>query len=137
MTAMNIEMKKWQPKRPKDGDWTRVGDPRWEAKLQGEMYVSPLGIRVVSSVHIVENANKEGVGPHFHISISDNGERVAASIVPTILRQFGAEDFEEDNHAPMKKIRSFWRPIGGEPTECACKANEKPEVHGDYVWRQE
>jgi hypothetical protein len=136
-----------QPKIPIEGNWERVEPPGFMVQRRREsagqpdmppsvMYISPLGIQVISSIHIVENANKDGVGPHYHISISDRGERVAASIVPTILRQFGSSDFEEDNHAPLKKIRSFWKPVERPAEECACKENEAPEVHGDYTWRQ-
>lgn len=135
-----------QVKRPREGNWQRLFTPGFRHQLAlelkgqpemppSEMFVSPLGIQVITSIHVVENANKVGKSPHFHISISDRGERVPASIVPVILKQFGAEDFEEDNHSPMRKIRSFWRPVDGAPTECACKETEKPEIDGDYTWR--
>lgn len=141
---MNLE-----PKRPISGTWLRslryktpgfINLLKRERRDQpnmpeSEMYISPLGIQVISSVHVVENAKGGGTSPHYHVSISDNGHRVAASIVPLILAQFGASDFEEDNHAPSKRIRSFWKPVGRPPEDCACKENEKPEVDGDYVWR--
>lgn len=137
-----------QVKRPLEGNWQRLSTPGFRYQLEherkeqpsmppSEMYVSPLGIQVISSIHVVENANGIGTSPHFHITISDRGERVPASIVPVILRQFGAADFDEDNHAPGKKLRSFWRPVEGDPTDCSCKEHQKPEVDGDYTWRKE
>lgn len=103
--------------------------------MQGEMYVSPLDIRVISSVHVVEKNDHSGMAPHFHLSITMGGTRAPASIVPDILRQFGASDFEEDNHAPGKQLRSFWKLVEGEDKTCPCKNDEKPEIHGDYIWR--
>lgn len=125
------------PKIPIDGNWQKLNDSMdvFE-QLQGYRYESPLGIRVVSSVHIVEKTDGSGVAPHYHISLSDKGQRIPGSIVPVILKQFDAADFEEDNHAPMKIIRSFWKPVLGNAEECPCKDEVKPEIHGDYVWRE-
>lgn len=94
------------------------------------MYRSPLGIQVISSVHIIYGK------PEYHISMTDGGHRIASSIVPTILKQFGAEGFEEDNHAPHKQMRSFWEKIVEPQRPCEC-ADEKPEIHGDYIWRED
>lgn len=127
----------FEPKKPIDGNWTRLNDsPAGIKNLEGYRYLSPLGIRVISSVHIVENSDGGGKSPHWHITISDNGQRVPASIVPKILKQFDASDFEEDNHAPQKIIRSFWKRIQGPDSVCPCNENEVPEIHGDYVWRK-
>jgi len=123
------------PKKPVGGTWSLIPDGEaLEKKFQGFRYVSPLGIRVMSSVHVVENATGGGVSPHYHISISDNGQRIAASVVPTILAQFDASDFEEDNHSPLGVIRSFWKPVSGPVVSCPCE-DEKPIIEGDYVWR--
>lgn len=125
------------PKKPTAGNWTIEEDSlEVRRKLQGYRYASALGIRVISSVHIVETSAGGAYSPHYHISISDNGARVPASIVPMILKQFDAADFEEDNHAPRKIIRSFWKPVSGPAGECACKEEVKPEIHGDYTWRE-
>lgn len=128
---------KIEPKKPISGNFELMNDSQAEReKLEGFRYLSPLGIRVISSVHIVEKTDGSGVAPHFHISISDNGGRVSSSAASYVLKHFGSDDFEEDNHSPNKIIRSFWKPVEGEAKECPCKENEKPEIHGDYVWRE-
>lgn len=133
---MKAAYKEHPPKKPIDGNWNQLMDSDSDVdKLQGFRYVSPLGVRVISSVHVVENSTGGGVSPHYHISISDNGERCQQWVAMHVLKQFGAEDFEEDNHAPMKKIRSFWKPVDGPATECPCKEETPPEIDGDYVWR--
>lgn len=129
---------KFEPKKPTSGNWELLPDePDFIKKIQGYRYLSPLGIRVISSVHIVENLRDAGHSPHYHISLSDNGKRIPASIVDIILKQFDATDFEEDNHAPLKIIRSFWKPVERPAEVCPCKDNEKPEVDGDYIWRED
>lgn len=56
-----------------------------------------------------------------------------------ILRQFGLDGAEEDNHVPHGIVRNFWRPVADRLVglECACKAEEPAivEDQGDYVWR--
>jgi hypothetical protein len=127
----------YPPKKPIDGNWIRCDDPpKIVEAFEGYRYLSPLGLRVISSVHVVENADGSGHSPHYHISITDNGKRVPASVVPLILKQFGAIDFEEDNHAPRKILRSFWKRIDGKLGECPCKDEVKPETDGDYTWRE-
>lgn len=127
----------FEPKKPIEGNWELLPDPVGVIdQHEGYRYISSLGIRVISSVHIVENSTGGGVSPHYHISISDNGERCAQWIAERVLKQFGASDFEEDNHAPQKIIRSFWKPVQGPVVECPCKDEVEPEVHGDYTWRE-
>lgn len=121
MSIVNFE-----PLKPLDGNWTATPAP----KQEGVLYQSAMGLRVISAVHLIDGK------PEYHISISDNGARCPASIVPVILRQFGATDFIEDNHSPLKIIRSFWKKITEPQRDCEC-SDEKPEVDGDFVWREE
>lgn len=128
--------REFPPKKPIEGNWLQQPDSMAEQdKLEGYRYISPLGIRVISSVHVVENSDGEGASPHYHISISDNGERCPQWAALQVLKQFDASDFEEDNHAPQKIIRSFWKPVNGKATECPCKDEVPPEIDGDYTWR--
>ena len=127
----------FEPMKPLEGNWELQPDPPHIIdQLNGYRYVSPLGMIVISSVHVVENATGGGVSPHYHISISDNGKRAAGWIADAVLKHFGAQDFEEDNHAPQKIIRSFWKPVSGPVVECPCKDEVKPEIDGDYIWRE-
>lgn len=124
------------PKKPISGNWSlQKDDPEFIDRNEGYRYLSPLGIRVISSVHIVENVDGGGVSPHYHISISDNGNRCPQWAAIQVLSQFDASDFEEDNHAPRKIIRSFWKPVMGKAGECPCKDEEPPIIDGDYTWR--
>lgn len=137
MVAKIDPHREFEPKKPIEGNWDLLPDTaKVVDQLQGYRYLSPLGIRVISSVHVVENANGGGNSPHYHISISDNGSRCPQSMAEIVLKQFGASDFEEDNHAPRKIIRSFWKPVSGPVVECPCKDEVKPEIDGDYTWRE-
>lgn len=128
---------KTEPRKPIEGNWELMADPpEVTDRMEGYRYVSPLGIQVISSVHIVENSDGGGFSPHYHISISDAGRRCAQWVAERVLKQFGASDFEEDNHAPQKIIRSFWKPVSGPAVECPCKDEVKPEIDGDYTWRE-
>jgi len=130
-----------EAKKPIEGNWEEIASPVSDLKketgcLDAKAYVSPMGIRVISAIEMVPD-NNGTLRPEFHISISDNGERVPASIVPTILKQFGASiEWDEDNHTPFGKVRNFWCPVNGEPDPCPCKENEKPHIEGDYTWRE-
>ena len=115
-----------EPIKPKTGEWENLG---YIKEYESYLFVSPYGIRVMSSVHLIEGKRQ------YHISISDNGERIAASLIPQILTHFDAQNWEEDNHSPFGKVRNFWKKIDEEDKECECKAIEKPHSEGDYTWR--
>lgn len=129
-----------EAKKPISGNWKEYNSLVTELKKQhgcidAVAYVNPLMIVVISSIEMVPD-NNGTLRPEYHISMSDNGQRIAASIVPTILKQFGAtEKWDEDNHVPNGKVRNFWCPMNEIPDPCPCKDNEKPTIEGDYVWR--
>lgn len=131
-----------EPKKPIAGNWDELQGVTMQIKKQtgcvaARAFVSPLGIRVISSIEMVPD-NNGTLRPEYHISLSDNGNRIAASIVPTVLKQFGASiEWDEDNHVAHGKVRNFWCPMNEVPDPCPCKENEKPTIEGDYVWRDE
>lgn len=115
-----------EPIKPMSGVWEFLG---YNEQFESYRFVSPYGIRVMSAVHMVEGKRQ------YHISITDNGERIPASLVEPVLKHFGAENWEEDNHSPFGKVRNFWKKIDEVDKECPCKQTEKPHIEGDYVWR--
>jgi hypothetical protein len=97
---------------------------RWE---------NSLGIIALSSIHVIDGKEQ------YHLSFSDQGERLPAGVMEAILRQWGALAFEEDNHVPNGKVRNFWWIVGRDlPQICPCKNEEEPhEEEGGYVWRED
>lgn len=125
-----------EPRKPTSGNWEYLGElPPTEGMISSARYVSPLGLRIISAVEIVP-APDGTPRPEYHISMTDNGERVPASLVDTILAHFGAVGWDEDNHL-SGKARHFWCPVGKAPEVCPCKDDEKPTHEGDYTWREE
>jgi hypothetical protein len=126
-----------EPKKPTAGNWERISDmPPRNGMISGWRFLSPLGLRVISAVEIVDGPDGS-LRPEYHISISDNGERIPASLVETVLTMFGAKGWNEDNHVHGGKARHFWCPVGKPPEVCPCQENEKPTVEGDYITRDE
>jgi len=80
------------------------------------------------------------IGFEYHISITKMGmKRCDSNEAKWVLRQFGLDGWEEDNHVPYGVARHFWRPVAENLVglECKCKADE-PEIvedKGDYIWR--
>lgn len=119
-------------KFPIEGNWIEIdpNKPTQDGLLAWHRFLSPMGLRVISAIELVDDK------PEFHISMTDNGERIPASLVDVILRQFDAVGFNEDNHL-SGKARHFWKPITSDkPDICPCQDNEKPTVEGDYTWRE-
>lgn len=100
-------------------------------------------IRVISAVEVAVDKDGSSNGPEYHISISRlegaQPARVNTFDAKWVLRQFGLEGAEEDNHVPHGIARNFWRPVAESLVgkECACKADEPAIVEdkGDFVWR--
>ena len=82
-------------------------------------------------------------GPEYHLSISRQTpagpRRCTSEMARIVLRQFGLEGAEEDNHVPNGVVRNFWRPVADPLVglECECKDEEPAIVEdkGDFVWR--
>lgn len=131
------------PLRPKDGTgWSQLSNPpawvtlgytseRWHHLAQG--------LHVISAVEVAQDADGIDRGPEYHISISRGGKRCSSANARQVLRDFGCDGAEEDNHVPHGIVRNFWRPVADRLVglECACKASEPAIVadKGDYVWR--
>lgn len=100
-------------------------------------------IQVISAVEVATDPGQIDKGPEYHISISrlDGARpaRVDSQTAKWVLKQFGLEGAEEDNHVQGGVVRNFWRTVA-EPLiglECPCKAEEPAIVEdkGDFVWR--
>lgn len=123
---------------PTQGAWRLVerGRVAWGpgVTIVSDDYLHAGGMFVMSSVEFVEGAWE------YHVSVSLRGRngpaRALNDQVAVVLRDFGIEDADEDNHVPGGKARNFWKKVVGPTEACPCKATEEPhdEGHG-YVWR--
>lgn len=117
--------------RPTSSLWFYQGiDPRSGAHV----YDHVAGYRILSAVE------EAGNGPEFHVSISKSGVRLSSQEAREVLlgldTHFPVEQWDEDNHL-SSVARNFWAHT--DPTKrrpCACKANERPTVEGDFTWRK-
>lgn len=137
-----------KPLRPTGVGWERLPDASPHVSMGYEChdwYHRPTGIRVLSAVEVAKDKDGIDRGPEYHVSVSKwnvraSGPcRVSTTEANWMLRQFGLDGAEEDNHVPSGIARNFWRTVA-EPMiglECACKADEPAivEDRGDYVWR--
>lgn len=140
-----------QPKRPIVAGWTKMPPPPAWVTLgyAGEAwYHEGTALGVISAVEVAKDADGIDRGPEYHISISKrvrNGTpsgataRCTSQEAAEVLRQFGLDGAEEDNHVPNGMVRNFWRPVADRfvGLECACK-DQEPAIRqdkGDYVWR--
>lgn len=131
------------PKRPIVAGWTELPRPPQWVSLGYEAlrFVHPdTGLCVISAVEVAKDADGIDRGPEYHISISVEGKaRCPGWMAVEVLRQFGLEGAEEDNHVPNGIVRNFWRPVADRfvGLECACKSEEPAIVcdRGDFVWR--
>lgn len=120
------------PVKPKEGSWRKADFGSLPGSEQCEWYTNPFGVVACSTVEIV-NGRLE-----YHVSFSVNGDRVPQGFMEALIRQWGLESFEEDNHVPNGKVRNFWHKVEGRQEACPCKENEKPtEEVGGYVWRED
>lgn len=101
-------------------------------------------IFVISAVEVVKDNDRIDKGFEYHISMSHPIApgvmgRCDRSASRWVLKQFGLDGWEEDNHVPNGKVRHFWRPVATPLVgiECECKAEESAIVEdkGDFVWR--
>lgn len=103
------------------------------------MFRHVFGFGVISAVEVAKDADGIDRGPEYHLSISKNGGRCTSEEAQFVLKDFGLEGAEEDNHVPSGFVRNFWRPVADHMVglECACKDSEPKMVEdkGDFVWR--
>jgi hypothetical protein len=145
---MNVAESIIKPLRPnKEAGWHYVDE--WANELgypaQRWLHVAHR-LLVISAVEVA--IDKDGIdrGPEYHLSISKRTRsnpsqpmRCTSDEARFVLREFGLEGAEEDNHVPHGVVRNFWRTVA-EPMigrECACKATEPAIVEdkGDFIWR--
>ena len=98
------------------------------------------GLFVLSALEKVKpEPGEPDIGPEYHLSMSNYGERCSSADALWILSQFDLVDALEDNHVPSGKVRNFWRPVADKFSgyECACVEGEPAmrEDKGDFVWR--
>lgn len=131
-----------KPLRPKTSGWRALPSPPSWVTLgyAGETWVHlATRIYVISAVEVAVDDDGVERGPEYHVSISRNGGRCSTQAARDVLRQFGADGAEEDNHVPSGIVRNFWLPVAEAliGQECACKADEPAvrEDRGDYIWR--
>lgn len=127
---------------PTSTGWVQLPPPPAWATLgyAGLAFGHPeTGLYVISAVEVAKDADGIDRGPEYHISISKRKRRCTSQEAKEVLRQFGMEGAEEDNHVPHGVVRNFWRPVADNLVglECRCKAEEPAIVEdkGDYVWR--
>jgi hypothetical protein len=132
-----------QPKRPKAKAWWQRKDWQMPVPNGGYPVVAwqhPSGLFVLSALEVpVAEPGAEAMGPQWHISISLNGWRCDSNQAKWVLKQFGMEAAEEDNHVPGGFVRNFWLPVADKYAgyQCPCKDDEPAMVEdkGDFVWR--
>jgi hypothetical protein len=99
-------------------------------------------VAVISAVEVAADG-KIDKGPEYHLSISRQTpmgpRRCTSETARWVLKQFGLDGAEEDNHVPNGVVRNFWRPVADPLVglECECKEEEPAiiEDKGDFVWR--
>lgn len=124
--------KKCWTKIPPLPQWISLGYPAcaWEHKN---------GFVVISAVEVANDKDAIDRGPEYHISISMLNRRCTSNEAAWVLKQFGMDGAEEDNHVPHGVVRHFWLPVAENliGLECACKDQEAAvkEDKGDFIWR--
>lgn len=95
------------------------------------------GVSVGSALVIAKYPSGDGIGPQRHLSMSGGarGGGLSRAERRTVLRDFGALGWEEDNHHPGI-ARHFWQPLDAkERVACECKTDETIVQGPDgYQW---
>ena len=131
--------------RPRFDGWHECAVPDPIARMGGVARIyfhRERRITVISAVEVVDDG-KVDKGPEYHLSVSRvtpaGPQRCSSDAARWVLRQFGLDGAEEDNHVPNGVARNFWRPVADRfvGLECECKAEEPAIVEdkGDFVWR--
>ncbi len=124
-----------KPLCPKGNSWVEISTD----SLNFEYPTRAFQHKDLCVISAVEVADKK-IGFEYHISITKQGvARCDSNAAKWVLKQFGLEGWEEDNHVPYGVARHFWRPVAEKLVgmECKCKEDEPAiiEDKGDYVWR--
>lgn len=134
-----------QPLRPAGDGWSGGQDIRRQLRSGypvTQWWYAPLRLFVMSAVEVA--ADTDGIlrGPEYHISMSKQTaalrpQRCSAEEGAFVLKAFGLDGWEEDNHVPDGNVRNFWRAVAENMVgrECACKATEPLVIEGDFEHR--
>lgn len=135
-----------KPKAPKGTGWRDLGR---KPDLTGggfevqAWYYPDQGFFVLSAVEVARDADDIEKGPEYHISISDRSsgtpKRIDRNGARFVIKAFGMEDANEDNHVPFGVVRNYWMPVNeslvGHVCPCQDKEPAMVEDKGDFVWR--
>lgn len=133
-----------KPKCPSGPGWRRVHNPNTpaldEMGFPHQTWLHDANqMFVISAVEVASDPGKPALGPEYHVSVSNNGERCTSADALWVLAQFDLLDAKEDNHVPSGRVRNFWRPVADNLSgyECPCVGDEPNMVEdkGDFVWR--
>lgn len=135
-----------KPLRPNGEHWRYVGpvNPMFTLGYEGQYWhFPPLGLFVISAVEAV-NPEEVDLGPEYHVSVTkrdknDKIKRCTRHEADFIVKAFGLENADEDNHVPGGQVRNFWLPVA-DPLRgyvCPCKDTETAikDKKNDYEWR--
>jgi hypothetical protein len=132
-----------QPKEPTGSGWKHAA---WWVKPKQLDLGYPVkafehisGLFCLSAVEVADEEGQPKLGPEYHLSISNMGNRCTSAEASFALNAFGLNDAKEDNHVPNGKVRNFWRPVADHLSgyECPCVDHEPAikEDKGDFIWR--
>lgn len=130
-----------QPKVPSGPGWAYGGPvhPAWTVNYPGQVWHYQTGLIVISAVEVVSDPTEPDIGPEYHLSISRKGSRCSRNEARFVVKAFGMEGAEEDNHVPGGFVRNFWRPVAEHliGRQCPCKKHEPAMVEdrGEFTWR--
>lgn len=133
-----------KPKSPKGAGWVCGGPYNTGLGYECIRWFYPEeSINVLSALEVASDPGDIDKGPEYHISISRytqaGPERLSRNATRFVLKAFGMEDADEDNHVPFGKVRNFWMPVNENlhGYVCPCKETEPAMVEdkGEYVWR--
>lgn len=132
-----------QPKEPRGSGWSRGPEAPTQYTLgyPGRYWFhKTTGLVVISAVEVAKDPHDLDKGPEYHVSVSKRSHRRASSAECSfVIRAFGIQGAEEDNHVPFGIVRNFWLPVAENLIghECPCKATEPAIVEdkGEYIWR--
>lgn len=133
-----------KPKKPKGAGWLYGGAHDTGLGFECHRWYYPdRSIQVLSALEVARDPDDIDKGPEYHVSVSDcsgpRPQRLNRSDTRFVLKAFGMEDADEDNHVPFGVVRNFWMPVNEnlQGYVCPCKDEEPAIVEdkGDYVWR--
>ena len=131
-----------KPKTPSGKGWVKGSEVPTICTMGYEAYYwfyEDQGLNVISALEVVNDPDDIDKGPEYHVSVSKTGGRCTRNEARFVLKAFGMQDSEEDNHVPGGFVRNFWMPVAEKYIghECPCKENEPAMIEdkGDFIWR--